>query len=276
MIERLRDRSLDSVLCLDDLSKHSKCYRQLSLILGKIASRDAFPADIFNVHSSLLERCSKLNFSFSSGSITGFPVIETINSDITEFIATNVISITDGQLYTSKRLFLYSIRPAIDSSLSVSRIGSNAQCKLVKLLSVGLKHLLSISSINSSTSSSSTNSSSFLISLFLHDFLFSYSLEFSIFLLLFLRLSLSSTYAFSVFPLHSILLFIIVHSFSLYLLSISFSFYSLQTFSLFTSLIGSFLPFLALVLTHFSINNTIDSGVNVSHLIYYILSSHSF
>lgn len=140
--ERLRDRGIDSIICLDDLSKHSKSYRQISLILAKIPSRDAYPADIFNIHSSLLERCSKLKSSYYSGSITSFPIIETINSDITEYIATNIISITDGQFYMNKSLFINSIRPAIDSSLSVSRIGSNAQCKLIKLVSTGIKNEL--------------------------------------------------------------------------------------------------------------------------------------
>ena len=140
--ERLRDRAFDCCICFDDFSKHSKSYRQISLILGKIPSRDAFPADIFNIHSSLLEICGKLKYRMFGGSITGLPVIETINSDITEYIATNVISITDGQFYTNKRLFLDSCRPAIDSGLSVSRIGSNAQCKLMKVYSVGIKNLL--------------------------------------------------------------------------------------------------------------------------------------
>ena len=140
--ERLRDRSFDCVICFDDLSKHSKSYRQISLILAKIPSRDAFPADIFNIHSALLERCAKINTVYFSGSITGLPIIETINSDITEYISTNVISITDGQFYLNKRLFLDYCRPAIDSGLSVSRIGSNAQCKLVKLYSIGIQTLI--------------------------------------------------------------------------------------------------------------------------------------
>lgn len=127
--ERLRDRGNHIVLCFDDLSKHSKSYRQISLVLAKIPSRDAFPSDIFNIHSSLLERCGKIAINIGGCSITAFPIIETVASDITEYIATNVISITDGQLYTNKQLFLDTIRPAIDSSLSVSRIGSNAQCK---------------------------------------------------------------------------------------------------------------------------------------------------
>jgi hypothetical protein len=142
--ERLRDRGYDSIICFDDLSKHSKSYRQISLILGKIPSRDAFPADIFNIHSSLLERCGKLSLNLGklSGSITAFPIVETINSDITDFIATNIISITDGQFYLSRSLFINSVRPAIDSGLSVSRIGSAAQCKLMKVVSAGLKNEL--------------------------------------------------------------------------------------------------------------------------------------
>lgn len=129
---------------MDDISKHSKSYRQLSLLLDKIPSRDAFPADIFNIHSSLLERCSKLSQFYRAGSITSFPVIETINSDITEFIATNIISITDGQLYMSRSLFLDSIRPSVDTSLSVSRIGSSAQYAFFKQLITGVKSNVSL------------------------------------------------------------------------------------------------------------------------------------
>jgi len=140
--ERLRDRGYDICICFDDLSKHSKAYRQCSLLLNKIPSRDAYPADIFNIHSSLLERCGKLKFSYFGGSITSLPIIETINADITEYIATNVISITDGQFYTNRNLFMNSNRPSIDSGLSVSRIGSNAQCKLIKIISVGIKNEL--------------------------------------------------------------------------------------------------------------------------------------
>lgn len=140
--ERLRDRGFDCSICFDDLSKHAKSFRQINLILGVIPSRDAYPAAVFNVHSSLLERCGKLNISSSGGSITAFPVIETINSDITDYIATNIISITDGQFYLSRNLFINSIRPAIDSGLSVSRIGSSAQCKFIKTVSAGLKNEL--------------------------------------------------------------------------------------------------------------------------------------
>ncbi len=140
--ERLRDRGFDSIICFDDCSKHSKSYRQISLILAKIPSRDAFPSDISNIHASISERCGKLKLCYFNGSITAFPIIETIANDITEYTATNIISITDRQLYTNKKLFLDSCRPSIDSALSVSRIGSNAQCRLIKVISVGLKNEL--------------------------------------------------------------------------------------------------------------------------------------
>jgi F-type H+-transporting ATPase subunit alpha len=133
MAERLRDRGFDVLLMMDDLSKHARSYRQISLLSSRIPSRDAYSADIFNVHSSILERVG-IGYGFDPtdiycGSITCLPIIETVNNNISEFIATNVISITDGQLYYSKYLFNLSCRPAIDSSLSVTRIGSNAQCK---------------------------------------------------------------------------------------------------------------------------------------------------
>jgi F-type H+-transporting ATPase subunit alpha len=171
--ERLRDRSFDSLICFDDLSKHAKCYRQVSLLLGRVPSRDAYSSDVFNIHSSLLERSGRLRLNYFGSSITAFPVIETINSDITEFIATNVISITDGQLYMNKRLFLDSIRPAIDSALSVSRIGSNAQCKFVKVVSAGLKNELT--SLRIAFSSFGSQSSSSLIKLSALNSLFSQS-----------------------------------------------------------------------------------------------------
>jgi F0F1-type ATP synthase alpha subunit len=145
--EYLREANKSSLIAFDNLSTHSKSYRQISLILGKIPSRDAFPADIFNLHSSLLERCGKVKSLLLGCSITGIPIIETLNSDITEFIATNLISITDGQFYISKELFLNSIRPAIELSLSVTRIGSNAQCKQVKVLTLIVKYILTFGQI---------------------------------------------------------------------------------------------------------------------------------
>jgi F-type H+-transporting ATPase subunit alpha len=136
--EILRDRGFDVLICFDDLTKHAKSYRQISLILGKVPSRDAFPADIFNIHSSILERCGRLNNNYR-GSISSLPIIETVNSDITEFIATNVISITDGQVYTNRGLFNLGIRPAIDTGLSVSRIGSSAQCMYLRTMTTGIR-----------------------------------------------------------------------------------------------------------------------------------------
>jgi F0F1-type ATP synthase alpha subunit len=155
------------------------------LLLNKIPSRDAYPADIFNVHSSLLERCCKLSFSCFGGSITSFPIVETINADITEYIATNVISITDGQFYTSKALFLAANRPSVDSGLSVSRIGSNAQCKPMKVVSKGIKNELT----NYRVDDLASDSIDFfrlcsLNFIFYQDYLLASSLELSIILLL--------------------------------------------------------------------------------------------
>lgn len=138
--ERLRDKGYDIALRYDDFPKHAKPYRQIPLIPSKIPSRDASPSDISNLHSSILERCGKIKLCYFGGSITAYPTIETIPSDITEYIATNVIPITDSQLYTNKNLLLDSCRPSIDSSLSASRIGSNAQCKLMKKITIGLKN----------------------------------------------------------------------------------------------------------------------------------------
>jgi hypothetical protein len=152
--ERLRDRGFDTVIRFDDFPKHSKSYRQISLILAKIPSRDAFPSDIFNIHASISERCGKLKLCYFNGPITAFPIIETIANDITEYTATNIIPITDGQLYTNKRLFLDSCRPSIDSALPASRIGSNAQCKLIKIISVGSKNELTNYRITEASSTS--------------------------------------------------------------------------------------------------------------------------
>jgi F-type H+-transporting ATPase subunit alpha len=231
--ERLRDRSFDSLICFDDLSKHAKCYRQVSLLLGRVPSRDAYSSDVFNIHSSLLERSGRLRLNYFGSSITAFPVIETINSDITEYIATNVISITDGQLYMNKRLFLDSIRPAIDSALSVSRIGSNAQCKFVKVVSAGLKNELT--SLRIAFSSFGSQSSNALIKLSSLNSLFSQShlipsfIEFTILLLLCYRLG----YYFSdSSSLISFIHFITFYNSSfIYLIFLISSFYSHQSYS---------------------------------------------
>jgi hypothetical protein len=199
--ERLRDRGYDVLVCFDDLSKHAKAYRQISLLLGKIPSRDAYPSDIFNVHSALLERAGKLRLDFFGGSITAFPVIETVNSDITEFIATNVISITDGQLYTNKNLFLEGTRPAIDSALSVSRIGSAAQMKMMKLLTIGIKNELTNLRISKDLGSLSVIDSQKLTSLeiiFSQPYLFIHSSEFTLLLLLIYKLNYFFTSSFDI------------------------------------------------------------------------------
>jgi F-type H+-transporting ATPase subunit alpha len=140
--EGYRDRGHDVAICYDDLSKHAKAYRQCSLLIGKMPGRDAYPADVFNLHADLLERAGKLSPRYSGGSITAFPVIETQNSDISEYIATNVISITDGQIYLHPELFRAGTRPAIDLGLSVSRVGSAAQCAFMKAVIPGIKPLI--------------------------------------------------------------------------------------------------------------------------------------
>ena len=232
--ERLRDRGQDICICFDDLSKHSKAYRQCSLLLNKIPSRDAYPADIFNVHSSLLERCGKLKCCCFGGSVTSLPVIETINADITEYIATNVISITDGQFYTSRNLFLNSNRPAIDSGLSVSRIGSNAQCKLMKAVSLGIKNELTNYRLeDQATDSLDYEKLCCLNLIFYQDYLLISSLELSLALLLAYRNGVLFRNSFTVHRFSYLLSF--DYLYVVYLLFISkchytFSLYSLITF----------------------------------------------
>lgn len=138
MAEYYRDLGYDVVLCFDDLTKHAKCYRQMSLCLNKIPSREAYPSDIFYAHSGLLERAGKLSQKLGGGSITCFPIAETQNDNLAELIATNLISITDGQIYMSKELWRKGVKPAIDTGLSVSRIGSAGQCELLKQMSRGI------------------------------------------------------------------------------------------------------------------------------------------
>jgi F-type H+-transporting ATPase subunit alpha len=123
----------------DDLSKQAVAYRQMSLLLRRPPARDAFPGDVFYLHSRLLERASKLNASVGSGSLTAFPVIETQAGDVSAFVPTNVISITDGQIFVNPELFKMGIRPAVDVGLSVSRVGSAAQVKGMKEVSGSLK-----------------------------------------------------------------------------------------------------------------------------------------
>lgn len=130
--EYFRDRGEHALIIYDDLSKHAAAYRQLSLLLRRPPGREAYPGDIFYLHSRLLERASKLNDELKGGSLTALPIIETQDGDVSAYIPTNVISITDGQIYLEKDLFNSGIRPAINAGLSVSRVGGNAQVKAMK------------------------------------------------------------------------------------------------------------------------------------------------
>ena len=132
----------DVLIVFDDLSKHAVAYRALSLLLKRSPGREAYPGDIFYLHSRLLERCAKLNKEHGGGSITALPIIETQAGDISAYIPTNVISITDGQIFLSTDLFNRGQRPAIDTGLSVSRVGSAAQYKAMKKVSSSLKMAL--------------------------------------------------------------------------------------------------------------------------------------
>jgi len=121
-----------ALVVYDDLSKHAVAYRQLSLLLRRPPGREAYPGDIFYLHSRLLERGAKLSDKLGGGSLTAIPVIETRASDISAYIPTNVISITDGQIYLETDLFNAGVRPAINAGVSVSRVGGNAQIKAMK------------------------------------------------------------------------------------------------------------------------------------------------
>ena len=132
MGEYFRDKGEHSLIVYDDLSKQAAAYRQVSLLLRRPPGREAFPGDIFYNHSRLLERSAKMNDELGAGSLTALPIIETQEGDVSAFIPTNVISITDGQIYLDKSLFFAGIRPAIDVGLSVSRVGGAAQCKAMK------------------------------------------------------------------------------------------------------------------------------------------------
>ena len=132
MGEFFRDNGQHALIVYDDLSKQATAYRQMSLVLRRPPGREAFPGDVFYLHSRLLERASKLSESEGSGSLTALPIIETQEGDVSAYIPTNVISITDGQIYLETNLFNSGIRPAIDVGLSVSRVGGNAQIKGMK------------------------------------------------------------------------------------------------------------------------------------------------
>ncbi len=128
-----------ALCCYDDLSKHAVAYRQLSLLLRRPPGREAYPGDVFYLHSRLLERASKLNDDNGGGSLTALPIIETQAGDISAYIPTNVISITDGQIFLEADLFYAGIRPAMSVGLSVSRVGGNAQIKAMKQIAGTLR-----------------------------------------------------------------------------------------------------------------------------------------
>lgn len=129
----------DVLIIYDDLSKHAVAYRELSLLLKRPPGREAFPGDVFYLHSRLLERAAKLNDKLGGGSITALPIIETQAGDISAYIPTNVISITDGQIFLQTEMFYSGIRPAVNAGLSVSRVGGAAQIKAVKQVSGTLR-----------------------------------------------------------------------------------------------------------------------------------------
>ncbi|TXG76531.1 F0F1 ATP synthase subunit alpha, partial [Patescibacteria group bacterium] len=139
MAEYFRDRKGHALIIYDDLTKHAAAYRQMSLLLRRPPGREAYPGDVFYLHSRLLERAAKLSDAKGAGSITALPIIETQAGDISAYIPTNVISITDGQIFLETNLFYQGIRPAISVGLSVSRVGSSAQTKAIKKVGGGLK-----------------------------------------------------------------------------------------------------------------------------------------
>ncbi|MHB1287370.1 MAG: F0F1 ATP synthase subunit alpha [Leptospirales bacterium] len=132
MGEYFRDRNQDALIVYDDLTKHAWAYRQLSLLLRRPPGREAYPGDVFYLHSRLLERAARLNEEHGGGSLTALPIIETQAGDVSAFVPTNVISITDGQIYLETDLFYSGIRPAINPGISVSRVGGAAQIKAMK------------------------------------------------------------------------------------------------------------------------------------------------
>lgn len=144
MGEYFRDNGLNALIIYDDLTNQAYAYRQMSLLIGRAPGREAYSGDIFYLHSRLLERSSKLSKKFGMGSLTALPIVETQEENISAYIPTNVISITDGQIYLSKNLFKSSILPAIDVNKSISRIGSKAQTRFLSAISSNLKDILRI------------------------------------------------------------------------------------------------------------------------------------
>jgi F-type H+-transporting ATPase subunit alpha len=141
--EHLRERGGDVVVVFDDLTKHADAYRELSLIVGRPPGREAFPGDIFYVHAQLLERATAFTSTTGGGSITAFPIVETTDSDISAYIPTNLVSITDGQIYLSTALFERNERPAVDVGRSVSRIGGAAQPAALRAVASNLRIAMS-------------------------------------------------------------------------------------------------------------------------------------
>jgi len=139
MGEYFRDRGEDALIVYDDLSKQAVAYRQISLLLRRPPGREAYPGDVFYLHSRLLERATKLSKANGGGSLTALPVIETQEGDVSAYIPTNVISITDGQIYLEPELFFSGVRPAINVGISVSRVGGNAQIKAMKKIAGSLR-----------------------------------------------------------------------------------------------------------------------------------------
>jgi len=139
MGEYFRDNKQHALIIYDDLTKHAQAYRQMSLLLRRPPGREAYPGDVFYLHSRLLERAAKLSDDLGGGSLTALPIIETQAGDISAYIPTNVISITDGQIFLETSLFYQGIRPAISVGLSVSRVGGDAQTKAIKAVGGGLK-----------------------------------------------------------------------------------------------------------------------------------------
>jgi len=139
MGEWFRDNGMHALIIYDDLSKQAVAYRQMSLLLRRPPGREAYPGDVFYLHSRLLERAAKLNADFGGGSLTALPVIETQANDVSAYIPTNVISITDGQIFLETELFYQGIRPAVNVGISVSRVGSSAQVKAMKQVAGSIK-----------------------------------------------------------------------------------------------------------------------------------------
>jgi F-type H+-transporting ATPase subunit alpha len=139
MGEWFMDNGMDALIIYDDLSKHAVAYRQVSLVLKRPSGREAYPGDVFYLHSRLLERSARLSEKYGNGSLTALPIIETQAGDVSAYIPTNVISITDGQIFLETDLFYQGVRPAVSVGISVSRVGSAAQVKAMKQVAGRLK-----------------------------------------------------------------------------------------------------------------------------------------